>query len=58
MAALYMLLLLIFRILHLFNFTWAKLHPWTTWFVILTVLVVVDFVLIAASRRRRAVAVM
>ena len=56
MAALYLLLLLIFRVLHLFHFSWAKLHPWTTWFVILTVLIIVDFVLLAASRRRAGIA--
>ena len=58
MAALYMLLLLVFRVLHLFHFTWTKLHPWTNWFVILIVLIIVDFVLLAASRRRRGLAVM
>jgi hypothetical protein len=52
MAALYMLLLLIFKVVHLFHFQWVKLHPWTNWFIILVVLIVVDFVLIAASRRR------
>ena len=51
-AALYMLLLLIFRVLHLFHFAWTKLHPWTTWFIILTVLIIVDFVLLAARSRR------
>ena len=56
MAALYVLLLLVFRVLHLFHFAWAKLHPWSTWFVILTVLIIVDFLLLAASRRRGSIA--
>jgi hypothetical protein len=55
MAALCMLVLLVFRVLHLFHFTWAKLQSGTTWFVILTVLIIVDFVLLAASRRRAAI---
>ena len=46
MAAGSMLLLLVFRLLHLFHVTWVQLHPSTTWFVILTALIIVDVVLL------------
>ena len=54
MAAVYMLILLFLRLLHLFHFRWALLHPWSRWFVILLVLMIVDFVIIVGSRRRSA----